>query len=129
MFDTLYIDWRAHLPQTDKSQRRYKRILNWFLDEPEREYSIHRIAKEGLALDKRIGEWFGPSTVAHVLRYFEDCPAWTGNLHARGMEIKLCLSIITLQISLDEKGCFVIVIPETHFFPCNVMQPIVLVSL
>ncbi|KAF9291655.1 Cysteine protease atg4a [Mortierella alpina] len=71
-------DWRAHLPQTDKSQRRYKRILNWFLDEPEREYSIHRIAKEGLALDKRIGEWFGPSTVAHVLRRLseqhEKCP-------------------------------------------------------
>ncbi|CAO3566905.1 unnamed protein product [Mortierella alpina] len=71
-------DWRAHLPQTDKSQRRYKRILNWFLDEPEREYSIHRIAKEGLALDKRIGEWFGPSTVAHVLRRLSEqhemCP-------------------------------------------------------
>ncbi|KAF9562616.1 Cysteine protease atg4a [Mortierella alpina] len=71
-------DWRAHLSQTDKSQRRYKRILNWFLDEPEREYSIHRIAKEGLALDKRIGEWFGPSTVAHVLRRLseqhEKCP-------------------------------------------------------
>ncbi|KAG0207987.1 Cysteine protease atg4b [Mortierella sp. GBA30] len=61
-------DWRAHLPQTHKSHRRYRRILNWFVDEPEREYSIHRIAKAGLALDKRIGEWFGPATVAHALR-------------------------------------------------------------
>ncbi|KAK3809979.1 MAG: hypothetical protein J3Q66DRAFT_287794 [Benniella sp.] len=41
---------------------------NWFADEPERYYSIHNIAKSGLALDKRVGEWFGPSTVAHSLR-------------------------------------------------------------
>ncbi|KAI1302675.1 Cysteine protease atg4c [Mortierella claussenii] len=61
-------EWRAHLPQTQYSQRRYTEILSWFADEPERAYSIHRIAKAGLALDKRIGEWFGPSTVAHALR-------------------------------------------------------------
>ncbi|KAF8936776.1 Cysteine protease atg4a [Dissophora ornata] len=71
-------EWRAHLPQTQYSQRRYKEILGWFVDEPEHPYSIHRIAKAGLALDKRIGEWFGPSTVAHALKRLsqkhEDCP-------------------------------------------------------
>ncbi|KAF9180780.1 Cysteine protease atg4b [Haplosporangium sp. Z 767] len=75
---TLGRGWRAHLPQTDKTRRRYKRILNWFVDEPDREYSIHRIAKEGLALDKRIGEWFGPSTVAHAFKRLSEehrkCP-------------------------------------------------------
>ncbi|KAK3842537.1 MAG: hypothetical protein J3R72DRAFT_367908 [Linnemannia gamsii] len=55
-------EWRR------KQGRRYKEIVSWFVDEPERAYSIHRIAKQGLALDKRIGEWFGPSTVAHALK-------------------------------------------------------------
>ena len=48
-------------------------MLGWFCDEPaatssKAYYSIHGIAKEGLALDKRIGEWFGPATVAHALQ-------------------------------------------------------------
>ncbi|KAF9353708.1 Cysteine protease atg4b [Mortierella sp. NVP85] len=71
-------EWRAHFPQTQYSRRRYIEILDWFVDDPENPYSIHRIAKAGLALDKRIGEWFGPSTVAHAFQRLsqrhEDCP-------------------------------------------------------
>ncbi|KAK3827890.1 MAG: hypothetical protein J3Q66DRAFT_276500 [Benniella sp.] len=71
-------EWRAHYPQTQYSRRRYIEILDWFVDDPEHPYSIHRIAKAGLALDKRIGEWFGPSTVAHAFQRLsqrhEDCP-------------------------------------------------------
>ncbi|KAF9347229.1 Cysteine protease atg4b [Mortierella sp. AD094] len=71
-------EWRAHLPQKQYSERRYGEILDWFVDEPDRPYSIHRIAKAGLALDKRIGEWFGPSTVAHAIKrlsqHHADCP-------------------------------------------------------
>ncbi|KAF9157894.1 Cysteine protease atg4b [Mortierella sp. AD011] len=71
-------EWRAHSPQKQYSERRYGEILDWFVDEPDRPYSIHRIAKAGLALDKRIGEWFGPSTVAHAMKrlaqHHADCP-------------------------------------------------------
>ncbi|KAG0231193.1 Cysteine protease atg4c [Mortierella sp. GBA43] len=71
-------EWRAHMPQTQYTRRRYLEILGWFVDDPEFPYSIHRIAKAGLALDKRIGEWFGPSTVAHAFQRLshrhEDCP-------------------------------------------------------
>ncbi|KAF9946605.1 Cysteine protease atg4c, partial [Modicella reniformis] len=71
-------EWRAHLPQTPHTERRYSEILSWFVDDPEFPYSIHRIAKAGLALDKRIGEWFGPSTVAHAFQRLsqrhDDCP-------------------------------------------------------
>lgn len=67
-------EWRVHhhdqpQPTQRRQGRRYKEIVSWFVDEAERPYSIHRIAKQGLALDKRIGEWFGPSTVAHALKY------------------------------------------------------------
>ncbi|GJJ76141.1 cysteine protease ATG4 [Entomortierella parvispora] len=94
-------EWRVHLPQSKPSNalspeanereqrkqrqhlRRYRRMLGWFCDEPaatspKAYYSIHGIAKEGLALDKKIGEWFGPATVAHALQRLsvkhKDCP-------------------------------------------------------
>ncbi|KAG0259437.1 Cysteine protease atg4b [Linnemannia exigua] len=74
-------EWRVHhhdQPSQKRQGRRYKEIVSWFVDEPERAYSIHRIAKQGLTLDKRIGEWFGPSTVAHALKRLTkshyDCP-------------------------------------------------------
>jgi cysteine protease ATG4 len=63
-----HIDWRIHPQSTEDMVHKYRTILSWFADEPERYYSIHNIAKSGLALDKRVGEWFGPSTVAHSLR-------------------------------------------------------------
>ncbi|KAG0044230.1 Cysteine protease atg4 [Gryganskiella cystojenkinii] len=94
-------DWRVHLPPPNQPNtsasdldereqrkqrqhlRRYRRMLGWFADEPiatspKAFYSIHGIAKEGVVLDKRIGEWFGPATVAHALQRLsmkhKDCP-------------------------------------------------------
>ncbi|KAF9952599.1 Cysteine protease atg4b [Mortierella alpina] len=71
-------DWRIRPAPSGESAQRYRALLGWFADEPERYYSIHNIAKSGLALDKRIGEWFGPATVAHSLRRLSqrhvDCP-------------------------------------------------------
>ncbi|CAO3565164.1 unnamed protein product [Mortierella alpina] len=71
-------DWRIRPAPFGESAQRYCTLLGWFADEPERYYSIHNIAKSGLALDKRIGEWFGPATVAHSLRRLSqrhvDCP-------------------------------------------------------
>ncbi|KAF9921218.1 Cysteine protease atg4b [Linnemannia zychae] len=60
-------DWRAGPSASEESCKTYRTLLGWFVDEPDRYYSIHSIAKMGVALDKRVGEWFGPSTVAHAL--------------------------------------------------------------
>ena len=48
-----------------------RQILVWFNDRPAREcyYSLHNMARTGTFLGKKIGEWFGPSTAAYVLRY------------------------------------------------------------
>lgn len=65
-------DWR--LPHssrgaTSKSElERYVQIISWFLDSNTSPYSIHRIALLGRQFDKDIGEWFGPSTIAQVLK-------------------------------------------------------------
>ncbi|KAG0249742.1 Cysteine protease atg4b [Mortierella polycephala] len=71
-------DWRIQSSVAERDAQKYRTLLSWFADEPERYYSIHNIAKSGLALDKRVGEWFGPSTVAHALRRLSqrhvDCP-------------------------------------------------------
>ncbi|KAF9900490.1 Cysteine protease atg4b [Linnemannia zychae] len=70
--------WRATRMASEESRQKYCTILGWFADEPDRYYSIHSIARMGVALDKRVGEWFGPSTVAHALRRLStrhpDCP-------------------------------------------------------
>ncbi|KAG0095699.1 Cysteine protease atg4b [Podila epicladia] len=70
--------WRVSGAHSADSSDKYHTILNWFADEPDRYYSIHNIAKSGLALDKRVGDWFGPSTMAHALKQLSqkhvDCP-------------------------------------------------------
>ncbi|KAG0342407.1 Cysteine protease atg4b [Podila humilis] len=70
--------WRVAGTHSNDTSNKYRTILSWFADEPERYYSIHNIAKSGLALDKRVGDWFGPSTMAHALKQLSqkhgDCP-------------------------------------------------------
>ena len=44
-------------------------LLSMFADEPAAPYSIHNIAKYGMLYDKMPGDWFGPSNIAHVLKY------------------------------------------------------------
>nr|CAG8520457.1 6444_t:CDS:10 [Entrophospora candida] len=73
-------DWRLHNVQNDIEKFTYRKILSWFIDNPDPEhyYSIHNIARIGISLDKKIGDWFGPSTIAHSLKRLslthKDCP-------------------------------------------------------
>lgn len=46
----------------------YLKIINRFEDNRKSPFSIHQIAMMGDSEDKRVGEWFGPNTVAQVLR-------------------------------------------------------------
>ncbi|KAJ1820922.1 hypothetical protein LPJ75_000833 [Coemansia sp. RSA 2598] len=49
---------------------RHGRIIEWFhdSDSPKAFYSIHRMARTATAMDKRIGDWLGPSIAAHVMK-------------------------------------------------------------
>lgn len=69
--DMLGRDWR--LPTNVKMLRsttEYRDIVKWFLDYPGPPYiySIHHLAQCGMRYDKLPGEWYGPSTAAHVLK-------------------------------------------------------------
>ncbi|KAJ2883104.1 hypothetical protein FB639_002244 [Coemansia asiatica] len=49
---------------------RHSRIIEWFhdSDSPKAFYSLHRMARTATAMDKRIGDWLGPSIAAHVMK-------------------------------------------------------------
>lgn len=47
---------------------KYRRILKLFADQKTAPYSIHQIALMGACEGKEVGEWFGPNTVAQVLK-------------------------------------------------------------
>ncbi|XP_027195798.2 autophagy-related 4a [Dermatophagoides pteronyssinus] len=46
----------------------YKNILKMFTDQKTSSYSIHQIALMGVCEGKNVGQWFGPNTIAQVLR-------------------------------------------------------------
>ncbi|KAL6470395.1 hypothetical protein MHYP_G00215140 [Metynnis hypsauchen] len=46
----------------------YHRILHCFLDRKDSCYSIHQMAQMGVGEGKSVGEWYGPNTVAQVLK-------------------------------------------------------------
>ncbi|XP_043913144.1 cysteine protease ATG4A [Protopterus annectens] len=59
-------EWRW---EKDKRQPEpYSRILKCFLDRKDSCYSIHQMAQMGVGEGKSVGEWFGPNTVAQVLK-------------------------------------------------------------
>ncbi|XP_067128022.1 cysteine protease ATG4B-like isoform X2 [Centruroides vittatus] len=58
-------DW---LWKAEEKNSLYCQILKLFQDRKNSLYSIHQIAQMGVSEGKNIGEWFGPNTVAHVLK-------------------------------------------------------------
>lgn len=56
--------WRPNEMQNDN----YYKILKCFADRKTSCFSIHQIAQMGVQEGKNIGEWFGPNTVAQVLK-------------------------------------------------------------
>lgn len=59
-------DWRW---DPEKHQpKEYQRILSCFLDKKDSCYSIHQMAQMGVGEGKSVGEWYGPNTVAQVLK-------------------------------------------------------------
>uniref|UniRef100_A0A8C6W9U4 Cysteine protease n=2 Tax=Rodentia TaxID=9989 RepID=A0A8C6W9U4_NANGA len=60
------IDWRW--AQRKRQPDSYFSVLNAFLDRKDSYYSIHQIAQMGVGEGKSIGQWYGPNTVAQVLK-------------------------------------------------------------
>ncbi|KAG8509345.1 Cysteine protease ATG4A, partial [Galemys pyrenaicus] len=59
-------DWNWE--KQKEQPKEYQWILQCFLDRKDCCYSIHQMAQMGVGEGKSIGEWFGPNTVAQVLK-------------------------------------------------------------
>lgn len=70
--------WTAERACRDISYRIYLRILRMFEDRRAAPFSIHQIALMGASSEgKAVGEWFGPNTVAQVLRKLAVYDEWS----------------------------------------------------
>lgn len=58
-----YFRWQMNI-----TDRNYWEILQMFIDKRHSSYSIHQIVQMGNSEGKEIGQWFGPNTIAQVLR-------------------------------------------------------------
>uniref|UniRef100_A0A8C5GHZ1 Cysteine protease n=1 Tax=Gouania willdenowi TaxID=441366 RepID=A0A8C5GHZ1_GOUWI len=68
-------DWRW--AQGQKPREEYISILNAFIDKKDSYYSIHQIAQMGVGEGKPIGQWYGPNTVAQVLKKLAVFDTWS----------------------------------------------------
>ncbi|XP_037554226.1 cysteine protease ATG4B, partial [Nematolebias whitei] len=68
-------DWRWAKGQ--KQREEYISILNAFIDKKDSYYSIHQIAQMGVGEGKPIGQWYGPNTVAQVLKKLTVFDTWS----------------------------------------------------
>uniref|UniRef100_A0A2D4GZK6 Cysteine protease n=1 Tax=Micrurus corallinus TaxID=54390 RepID=A0A2D4GZK6_MICCO len=65
--------WMKGKKQTDN----YYNVLNAFIDKKDSYYSIHQIAQMGVGEGKSIGQWYGPNTVAQVLKKLATFDMWS----------------------------------------------------
>uniref|UniRef100_A0A8C7VCP8 Cysteine protease n=1 Tax=Oncorhynchus mykiss TaxID=8022 RepID=A0A8C7VCP8_ONCMY len=68
-------DWRWVRSQSQRED--YIGILNAFLDKKDGYYSLHQIAQMGVGEGKSIGQWYGPNTVAQVLKKLAVFDSWS----------------------------------------------------
>uniref|UniRef100_A0A8C6NV12 Cysteine protease n=1 Tax=Nothobranchius furzeri TaxID=105023 RepID=A0A8C6NV12_NOTFU len=68
-------DWRW--AKGRKQREEYVSILNAFIDKKDSYYSIHQIAQMGVGEGKPIGQWYGPNTVAQVLKKLAVFDTWS----------------------------------------------------
>ncbi|KAI1235730.1 hypothetical protein IHE44_0001812 [Lamprotornis superbus] len=68
-------DWRWI--KGKRQMDNYYNVLNAFIDKKDSYYSIHQIAQMGVGEGKSIGQWYGPNTVAQVLRKLATFDTWS----------------------------------------------------
>ncbi|CAH1774286.1 unnamed protein product [Owenia fusiformis] len=63
-------DWNCWKGCTDVDRVFHRQIIRWFGDMPgdHSPFSIHNLVHYGLRMGKQAGDWYGPSSVAHVLK-------------------------------------------------------------
>uniref|UniRef100_A0A8D1B653 Cysteine protease n=1 Tax=Sus scrofa TaxID=9823 RepID=A0A8D1B653_PIG len=63
--------------QWERQPDSYFSVLHAFMDRKDSYYSIHQIAQMGVGEGKSIGQWYGPNTVAQVLKKLAAFDTWS----------------------------------------------------
>ncbi|XP_073827424.1 autophagy-related 4a isoform X1 [Musca autumnalis] len=72
----------------------YLKIVNRFEDSRKSYFSIHQIALMGDSEDKKVGQWFGPNTVAQVLKKLVRYDDWCSLM----IHVAMDMSIVSDEI-------------------------------
>uniref|UniRef100_A0A671PE57 Cysteine protease n=1 Tax=Sinocyclocheilus anshuiensis TaxID=1608454 RepID=A0A671PE57_9TELE len=98
-------DWRW---DPEKRQpKEYHRILHCFLDKKDSCYSIHQMAQMGVGEGKSVGEWYGPNTVAQVLKKLALFDDWNTMAVYVSMDNTVVIEDISKCLFLINVGDFV----------------------
>uniref|UniRef100_U5EYR5 Cysteine protease n=1 Tax=Corethrella appendiculata TaxID=1370023 RepID=U5EYR5_9DIPT len=80
----------------------YLEIVNRFEDNRKSPYSLHQIALMGDSEDKKVGEWFGPNTVAQVLKKLVKFDEWSKLVIHVALDNTIAIDEIN-QLCIDKK--------------------------
>uniref|UniRef100_A0A8C1HCB0 Cysteine protease n=1 Tax=Cyprinus carpio carpio TaxID=630221 RepID=A0A8C1HCB0_CYPCA len=95
-------DWRW---DPEKRQpKEYHRILHCFLDKKDSCYSIHQMAQMGVGEGKSVGEWYGPNTVAQVLKKLALFDDWNTLAVYVSMDNTVVIEDISKSLFLIKSG-------------------------
>ncbi|XP_072172805.1 uncharacterized protein [Diadema setosum] len=63
-------EWNIYKQQTPETQAYHRQIIRWFGDQPldMSPFSVHRLVSIGQLNGKKVGDWYGPASVAHILK-------------------------------------------------------------
>ena len=66
----LFSDWNVFQPQLNFEQSYHQQIIRWFGDHAgtQSPFSLHRLVVFGEQYGKKPGDWYGPSSVANILK-------------------------------------------------------------
>uniref|UniRef100_A0A7E4VLZ9 Cysteine protease n=1 Tax=Panagrellus redivivus TaxID=6233 RepID=A0A7E4VLZ9_PANRE len=95
--------WTWERNSTDES---YRRLLKMFQDKRTSLYSLHQIAKMGVSEKKEVGQWFGPNTVAQVLKKLVVYDNWS--------QLAIHVAMDSILISDDVKAMAYARPPSTY---------------
>lgn len=86
-------DWNLYKSQTVESERLHRQIIQWFGDQPSdmSPFSLHHLVEIGKRGGKRAGDWFGPASVAHIVKEAVD----------RAPELNPLLDNVCIYVSQD----------------------------
>ncbi|KAM9451564.1 cysteine protease ATG4A isoform 2-T2 [Clarias gariepinus] len=82
----------------------YQHILHCFLDRKDSCYSIHQMAQMGVGEGKSVGEWYGPNTVAQVLRKLTLFDDWSSLAVYVSMDNTVVIEDIKMQCRQGTSG-------------------------